>query len=395
MAVVSLVLPSREVVVDGDLVSRFRHALIDSGHEVEVIFAVGPHEAAGGPSVVEGGRVVVAERRGLAAAAIAGIDETRGEIVVVLDPSMGYEPGDLWRVVGPLAEGRADLVVASRCLPGPTDPGNGRDRLRSALGRFTKPLTGTTDPLSGLIGMSRQAVDKASEWFQPIGPHFSFELLAKVGGRWIEVPVSTGPTRHRAFPGLDELRHLKRLADHRFGTFSRLLQFCCVGASGMVVDLSFYALFQWLLRWTFLTGRRTPIVGGPLDLAVAGCLAIAIALTWNFLINRRLTFSDARAGSVLKQFLVYALSNALGISLSLSLRLLLPRHVAFFHAHKLMAAVVGIVTATGVTFTMARWLVFNPQKAADARQADLDRRHRAAKRGDESRASTSGTAPRG
>ena len=31
---------------------------------------------------------------------------------------------------------------------------------------------------------------------------------------------------------------IKRLADDRFGNFSRLLQFCVVGASGMVIDLS-------------------------------------------------------------------------------------------------------------------------------------------------------------
>jgi dolichol-phosphate mannosyltransferase len=371
--------------------------LRDAGHEAEVVLAMGPGDAeACHPTLtVEGARLVVAEHKGLAAAAIAGIDESSGDVVVVVDPTMGYEPADVVRLIAPLLEDRADLVVASRCLPDSPASSAGRDRLRSTLGRLTRSMTGTTDPFSGLIGMSRAAVDRASEWFQPIGPHFSFELLAKVGGRWAEVPVSTGPTRDRSFPGLDEVRHLKRLADHRFGNLSRLLQFCCVGASGMVVDLSFYALFQWLFRGSALAGLKAPIVGGPLDLAVAGALAIGIALTWNFLINRRLTFSDARAGSILKQFFVYALSNALGITLSLSLRLLLPRYVGFFHDHKLMAAVVGIVTATGVTFTMARWLVFNPQKAAEAREAEHDRRLRSRRPGREvgSRASTSGGDP--
>ena len=46
--------------------------------------------------------------------------------------------------------------------------------------------------------------------------------------------------------GLNDIRQLKRVLDQRFGTFSRLVQFCMVGASGMVVDLSFYALFQML-----------------------------------------------------------------------------------------------------------------------------------------------------
>ena len=38
---------------------------------------------------------------------------------------------------------------------------------------------------------------------------------------------------------------MKRLADHRFGNLSRLVQFCVVGGSGMVVDLSCYTLLQW------------------------------------------------------------------------------------------------------------------------------------------------------
>jgi dolichol-phosphate mannosyltransferase len=104
---------------------------------------------------------------------------------------------------------------------------------------------------------------------------------------------------------------------------------------------------------------RAPLVGGPLDLAVAGGLAIAVALSWNFSLNRRLTFSYARHGSLARQYLTYALSNALGIALSFSLRLYLPQHVGFFHRHRLAAAVVGIVAATGISFSMSRWLVFS------------------------------------
>ncbi len=95
-------------------------------------------------------------------------------------------------------------------------------------------------------------------------------------------------------------------------------------------------------------------------------LSVGIALSWNFTLNRYLTFSYARGGSLIKQFLVYALSNALGIALSFSLRLLLPMHVRFFAQHKLAAAVVGIVAATGISFSMARWLVFRPVAAAAA-----------------------------
>ncbi len=44
--------------------------------------------------------------------------------------------------------------------------------------------------------------------------------------------------------------------------------------------------------------------------------------------------------------------------LSFSVRLYLPAHVAFFARHRLAAAVVGIVAATGISFSMSRWVVF-------------------------------------
>ncbi len=84
-----------------------------------------------------------------------------------------------------------------------------------------------------------------------------------------------------------------------------------------------------------------------------------MALCWNFSLNRRFTFSYARHGSLLRQFVTYVLSNALAVSVNLAIRLSLPRHVPFFDQHKLGAAVVGIVLATGLSFSMARWLVFS------------------------------------
>jgi dolichol-phosphate mannosyltransferase len=65
----------------------------------------------------------------------------------------------------------------------------------------------------------------------------------------------------------------------------------------------------------------------------------------------------------LRQFATYVLGNALGIALSFSLRLILPSRIGFFQRHKLAAAVVGIVAATGISFSMSRWIVFNRHPA--------------------------------
>jgi dolichol-phosphate mannosyltransferase len=364
MALVSFIFPAEPgTLPTGERIEPFRQILADHGHTVEVLVVSGQREG-----VQEGSqgpvRVLDVEEPGLAVAAVAGLREARGDLLVVLDLERGYVPEDVAAVLVPLAEGDADLVVASRshCA---------RPWVAWA-GTLARPLLGTSDPLSGMIAMTREALREVDNALAPIGSRFALEFLVKVKGKRIEIPVRMDDPDQPGRIVLSDLRHVKRLADDRFGNISRLVQFCLVGASGMVVDLSCYALFQWIFSRTPLAGMRTPVIGGSLALATAGALAIALALVWNFSLNRRLTFSYARHGSLIGQFVTYALGNALGIALSFTLRLLLPMHVGFFQQHKLAAALVGIIVATGISFSMSRWVVFN------RRSVERDRRNAAA-----------------
>jgi dolichol-phosphate mannosyltransferase len=361
MSLVSLVLPIPPGATDPvALIPGLAVALESAGHEVEVVAVLPPGtDAASHPLAATAARLVVAELPGQAAAAVAGLERASGDVILVLDPNMGYRAEDLPRVVEPLRDGRAELVVASRFAAG-------TGRLRAALGALAKPLVGTSDPFSGLVGLTREALESARR-FHAVGSKFSFELLAKLdrrdGLRRLDLAVRRGRPTLRGRLGWDDVRHLKRLADHRYGNLSRLVQFCVVGASGMVVDLSLYATFQWVFSRTALAGRELSLGGWLVSapLAAAAVVAVSCALVWNFSLNRRLTFNDARGGKIFRQFLTYALSNAVSVPLSLFLRLWLPGSVAFFHAHRLAAAVVGIVAGTAVSFSMSRWLVFRQQ----------------------------------
>lgn len=366
MGRVCLILPvASSSALSLDLVARCRRGLEDAGHAVEVIAVLDPREPRPADPPDGGLRWVSATWSGLSHATVIGLgeaaDAAEGEILVVLDPTQGYHPGDLSKLVEPIAGGKADLAVARRAGGTRADTGRagrGRRLAAAGAGRITRPLLGASDLFAGLVAITPTLARAIRGSFHPVGSRFTVDLLFRCKGRRIEVPVRVeGPAAPRPL-GVDDLRVVKRLADDRFGNASRLFQFCAVGASGMVVDLSCYAAFQLVLSRTRLAGRFVPIVGSPLDLAAAGAMAIAVALTWNFTLNRRLTFSDARGGSLARQYLTYAVSNAMGIALSFSLRLYLPAHVAFFQHHKLAAAVVGIVSATGISFSMSRWLVF-------------------------------------
>ena len=369
MARVSLILlRAPGIAWPSERLAACRAGLEEQGFSVETLVVVDP--SSGPTSDVDEPwcESIVAGSPGLAEAAIDGLRTARNHLLVLLDLGMAYPPEDVFAVVARLASGDVDLVVASRP--------------RRLTGALARRFLGTTDPTSGLIGLTRAGAVEADDSFAPVGSRFTLEMLARVAGRRADVPVKpVGSSPMKPTP-LGDLRQLKRLADDRFGNASRLLQFCFVGASGMVVDLTMYALLQALFGKTSLAGMEAPLVGGPLALAVAAVLAIATALTWNFSLNRRLTFNDARRGSIGLQYLRYVLSNLLGIGVSLTLRLLLPNSIGFFHRHRLAAAVVGIVAATGISFSMARWFVFGQKHApAEGPPAPIVRRRCAGFRG--------------
>ena len=286
----------------------------------------------------------------------AGLRVATGEQIVVLDLNRHYTAESLGRVLNWIRTADYDLAVAVPCHRRLSLQSWVRSRLGPAL--FSRMMLGTADVSSGLFALRRFVWDGSSKQETALGSNLVLDSLLRRQARSIDVPVDVDGKFQSRRIGLSDLRSLKRILDGRFGNYSRLVQFCMVGASGMVVDLSFYALLQFLLSFTWLAQQESALFGEPWHLAIAAAMSIAIALVWNFTLNRRLTFNDAHKGALGRQFLTYVLSNALAIVLSFSVRLYLPAHVDFFARHRLAAAVVGIVAATGVSFSMSRWLVF-------------------------------------
>lgn len=230
--------------------------------------------------------------------------------------------------------------------------------------KFLEKLTGCQQPEACIAIVRKSAITDRKVGLRPAGRWISLELQLRIPKERISVDnhLSQGQAPERQSPmgiGHTELSFIKSYIDHRFGNISRLIQFCAVGFSGMLVDLSLYAMFQVLFRSTDLASWQTPVIGGSFDLALSGFLAVWLAMTWNFLLNRRLTFNDARRNSsIVTQYMTYTMGNSLAIVVSLLIRLWLPTQIAFFDSHKLLAALVGIVLATGISFSMARYFVF-------------------------------------
>ena len=57
--------------------------------------------------------------RGKGAALRTGFDSATGDVAVVQDADLEYDPGEIPRLLGPIADGKADAVYGSRFLGGP------------------------------------------------------------------------------------------------------------------------------------------------------------------------------------------------------------------------------------------------------------------------------------
>ena len=116
-----------------------------------------------------------------------------------------------------------------------------------------------------------------------MGYKIGLELMVKCDCKnVVEIPITFqdrlhGESKLNFSEQLNYLRHIKRLYEYRLGWLARPLQFVLIGSSGMIVDLSFFALLSHVLSF------------GP-----ARASAIWLAMTWNFMLNRRLTFSYAQ-----------------------------------------------------------------------------------------------------
>jgi len=295
--------------------------------------------------------IVRTDERGLSSAVLRGFSEAKGSVLVCMDADLSHPPEALPRMIEKLARDDVEFVIGSRYVEGGTtdEEWSWKRKLNSKVATLmARPFCRVSDPLAGYFALPR-AVFERSESLNPVGYKIGLELIVKCGcTRIAELPINFSDRRFgQSKLGLREqinyLRHLKRLADFRFGGWSQLGQFCVVGASGMAVDLLIYAL---LLR-------------GGVALPAARALAIFIAMSWNFAINRRVSFSASRFGRpIIEQYFFWLASSGLGAVASWSIAVALTSFTKFFAWHVFIAATLGIVAGSLINFILARYWVF-------------------------------------
>jgi dolichol-phosphate mannosyltransferase len=125
-ATVTVVIPTRnEEGLIGEIVDSVRpygEVLVVDGHSTDRTREIAQQH---------GARVALDGGRGKGQAIRQALRETTTDIVVFIDADGSHDPNDIPKLVAPIAEGRADLVIASRGK-------GGSDELHGTFGQFIR-----------------------------------------------------------------------------------------------------------------------------------------------------------------------------------------------------------------------------------------------------------------
>lgn len=291
--------------------------------------------------------IVRTASRGLSAAVLEGMRRTTGDIIVVMDADLSHPPEAIPSMLEKL-DGGCDFVVGSRYVEGGVthdDWGFLRWLNSRVATLLARPFTSITDPMSGFFALRRTTFARADA-LNPIGYKIGLELLVKCRCSHVaEVPIAFadrihGESKLSLREQLRYLRHIRRLFIYRYGTWSEVMQFAVVGASGVLVNLG---LVTALLR----AGVRIPV-----SIAVA----IGASICSNFYLNRRFTFAHSKSGHMPTQFLSYVVSVSFGALINYAVALAL---LDFFPSLlPQLASLGGIAVATIVNFLALKYIVF-------------------------------------
>ena len=170
----------------------------------------------------------------LASAVVEGMARARGRYICVLDADLQHPPQRIPALLDEARRSGADVVIASRYVPGGS-PGGLAGPLRrfysvglKLLSRtlFPRRLARITDPLGGYFLIRRQILDGVG--LQPLGYKILLEILVRARWRTVrEIPYSFRPRRYGSSKadlpqGIWFLRHLARLAWSRSPVFAPL-----------------------------------------------------------------------------------------------------------------------------------------------------------------------------
>lgn len=236
-------------------------------------------------------------KEGLSSAILKGIENSKGQTIVVMDSDRSHPPDIIPKMVDTLDNSECDIVVASRYVKGGSV--SGWSVKRKLISKIATKIAqhglgvGQKDPLSGFFAFRRNILDGLK--LDAIGYKMLLEILVKTkGARVKEIPYTftnrmQGESKLGTPVIFDYIRSVWKL--YRYGALqrkqekrasvrflSKAARFYTIGASGLAVNYLISLLFAteiasiWYLH--------------------ANVVGIISSMTTNFVLNKIWTFED-------------------------------------------------------------------------------------------------------
>ena len=358
---VSVVVPTfREAANIPALTERVHAALSGCGIEWELLFADDDSDDGSEAVVAELARCLPVRMetrrdppRDLSLSVLFGIGLARFDRVVVMDADLSHPPERIVDMLRALDD-HCDMVIGSRYAPGgAVDRAWGPWRFLGsrAATLLARPLTRCSDPMSGFFALDRRAVPDLRA-LHPVGFKIALELMVRGELRVTEIPIrfrdrDRGASKMGWRQQIGFLHHLYRLYRHRHGGPVRLACFALVGATGFVIDIVCYLGLQW--------------VG--VEHRLARFLSFWPAVSWNWLLNRWVTFRERAPEARARQWTRFVASSLVGLVVNVGSYAVLTSFIGVFDRYRLLALVVGVGLGGVVNFLLSTLYVYRQHTA--------------------------------
>lgn len=270
--------------------------------------------------------------KGLATAVVKGFDESRGNIVAVMDCDLQHPPEILISMLYAIEKKDADIVIPSRFINGGNDGGlNFFRKLISYIARsigsiFIRKLRAFSDNTSGYFMLKKDVIKNCK--LNPIGWKILMEVLVK--GEYnnvVEVPYefkarNIGESKMSVKEQINYIRHILRILKGSPEDL-RFFYFCMVGFSGVIVNMLIYYL----------------LVAMGISLLISAAFSAFSAMISNFILNDLVTWKDRKIGKMYKRITKNIITSLIGIVINL---LILKILVIYVYINYMIANIIGI-----------------------------------------------------
>ena len=304
-------------------------------------------------------------RRGLASAAIEGMCSTAAPVVAVMDADHQHDPALLPGMLKAVASGEYDLAYASRFAEGASTEAWGRpDRVKASgfANRIANKVTGVelTDPMSGFFMLRTQTLRADAHRLSGVGFKILLDILATVDTplRVKEFPLNFA-ARAEGESKLDQtvvFEFLVGLYDKWLGRIipTRFALFGTVGAMGVVVQLAvLWTMLHVVFGERFVYGNWSEST----TFNIANTIAALVAMTFNFVLNNELTYSDKRLrgfAPLMRGWAQFALTCSLGLLTNIGSAAVLKT----IGIHDVLAVITGVLLASVFNFALSSKFVW-------------------------------------